>query len=179
MGFPSRLTGKESAANERDTRGMGSILGSGRSSRGGHGSSPQYSRLGTPWTEEPGRPHSMGVTKSWTRPSICMHVHRGHSAEAEEKRKRCTYDLIYAFPCERLLQPSKRKSPLRVCVGSGASITSHCKEYAFVIQGLFLWCHKERSFAWKLRAELSIPLTNYLTALSKLLSISPPQCPQG
>ena len=45
LGFPSGSDGKESACNAGDT---GSIPGSGRSLRGGHGNSLQYSGLENP-----------------------------------------------------------------------------------------------------------------------------------
>ena len=45
MGFPS---GKESACNTQATGDTGSIPGSGRSPRGGHGSQLQYSCLENP-----------------------------------------------------------------------------------------------------------------------------------
>ena len=42
------------------------IPGSGRSSGERSGNPLQYSCLGIPWTEEPGRLQSMGSQKSWT-----------------------------------------------------------------------------------------------------------------
>ena len=44
-GFPGGASGKEPAANARDLRDLGSILGSGRSPEGGHGNPLQYSCL--------------------------------------------------------------------------------------------------------------------------------------
>ena len=52
MGFPGGSVGKESACNTGD---LGSIPGLGRSTGEGNGNSWQYSCLGNPWTEEPGR----------------------------------------------------------------------------------------------------------------------------
>ena len=46
---------KNPSANEGDLKDMGSIPGSGRSSRGGHGNPLQYSAWRIPWTKEPGR----------------------------------------------------------------------------------------------------------------------------
>ena len=43
--FPGGSTGKESACNAGDTRDVGSIPGSGISSKGGHGNPLQYSCL--------------------------------------------------------------------------------------------------------------------------------------
>ena len=66
MGFPQWLSSKESACNAGDT---GSIPRSGRSLGGGNGNPLQYCFLfppsnilawAIPWTEEPGRPQSMG-----------------------------------------------------------------------------------------------------------------------
>ena len=45
MGFPGGSVDKESACNDRDTGEMGSILGLGRCSGGGHGNLLQYSCL--------------------------------------------------------------------------------------------------------------------------------------
>ena len=42
---------------------VGSILGQGRSPGEGSGNSLQDSGLKIPWTEEPGRPQSMGLPK--------------------------------------------------------------------------------------------------------------------
>ena len=51
---------KESACNAEDP---GSILGSGRSPRGGHGNPLQYSSQGIPWAEQTGRLQSMGLQR--------------------------------------------------------------------------------------------------------------------
>ena len=55
--------GKESAC---DTGDVSSILGSGRSSGGGHGDPLQYSCLGNPMEEEPGGLQSMGCKELHT-----------------------------------------------------------------------------------------------------------------
>ena len=47
-GFPGGAGGKESASKAGDTRDSGSVPGWGRSLRGGHGNSLQYSGLGKP-----------------------------------------------------------------------------------------------------------------------------------
>ena len=51
-------------ANSGDT---GSILGSGRCPGEENGNPLQYSCLGIPWTEKPGRLQSMGSQKSQTQ----------------------------------------------------------------------------------------------------------------
>ena len=51
---------KNPPATAGDLRHMGSIPGSGRSPGGGNGSPLKYSCWRTPWTEEPGRPQSIG-----------------------------------------------------------------------------------------------------------------------
>ena len=51
---------KESAYNAGNP---GSIPGLGRSPGEGHGNPFQYSCLGNPWTEEPGRLQSMGLQR--------------------------------------------------------------------------------------------------------------------
>ena len=66
-GFPGGAVVKNLPANARDARDTGLIPGSGRSPGGGKGSPLQYSCLGNPWTEEPGRLQSVhGVAKSQT-----------------------------------------------------------------------------------------------------------------
>ena len=62
-GFPGSSAGKESACNEGDP---GSISVSGRSTGEGNGNSLQYSCMGNPWQEEPGKLQSMGLQKSRT-----------------------------------------------------------------------------------------------------------------
>ena len=57
MGFPCGSAGKESACNEGY---LGLIPGLGRSPGEGKGYQLQYSGLGTPWIEKPGRLHSVG-----------------------------------------------------------------------------------------------------------------------
>ena len=54
------LDGKESACNAGEP---GSIPGSERSSGEGNGNPLQYSCLENLWTEEPGRPQSMGLQR--------------------------------------------------------------------------------------------------------------------
>ena len=61
LGFPGGDIGKEPACNAGDVRDMGSIPGSGRSPRGGHGNPLQYSCLENPMDRGIHR-----VTKSWT-----------------------------------------------------------------------------------------------------------------
>ena len=61
--FPGGSGGKESTCNAGI---LGLIPGSGRSSGEGNGNPLQYSCLGNPMTEEPGRLQSMGSQKSQT-----------------------------------------------------------------------------------------------------------------
>ena len=61
FGFPGDSVGKESACNAGDP---GLIPGLGRSPGEGNGNALQYSSLGKPWTEEPGRQQSMGSQES-------------------------------------------------------------------------------------------------------------------
>ena len=63
MDFPGGPYSKESTCNAGD---LGSILGLGRSPGEGNGNPLQYSCLEIPMDGEPGRPQSMGVTKSQT-----------------------------------------------------------------------------------------------------------------
>ena len=57
---------KNPLANAGDTRDMGSISGSGRSPRGGHGNSLQYSCLENLMDRGAWQATVHGVTKSWT-----------------------------------------------------------------------------------------------------------------
>ena len=74
-GTPSKGTGasqgapvvKNLPANAGDPRYVGSIPGLGRSPGVGTGNPRQYSCLESPWIEEPGGLHSMGVTKDWSK----------------------------------------------------------------------------------------------------------------
>ena len=60
-GFPDGSDGKESACNAGD---LGLILWLGRSPGGGHGSpTPVFLPGECPWTEDPGRPQSMGLQR--------------------------------------------------------------------------------------------------------------------
>jgi len=63
LGFPEGSDGKESASNAEDP---GSIPRSGRFPREGNGIPLQYSCWEIPWTEEPGRLQSLGITMNQT-----------------------------------------------------------------------------------------------------------------
>ena len=62
-GFPSGSVVKNLPVKAGN---MGLIPGLGRSPGGGNGNPLQYSCIGNPWTEEPGRLQSMGSQESWT-----------------------------------------------------------------------------------------------------------------
>ena len=64
MGFHGGSGVNNTPANSGDTS---SILGSGRSPGKENGNPLQYSCLGIPWTEKPGRLQSMGSQKSQTQ----------------------------------------------------------------------------------------------------------------
>ena len=53
-GFPSGPSGKEPVCQCRRHRDVGSIPGSGRSHKGGHGNPLSMLAWRIPWTEEPG-----------------------------------------------------------------------------------------------------------------------------
>ena len=55
------LVVKNLPATAGDIRDVGSIPGSGRSPRGGHGNPLQYSCLENPWPEEPGGLQFIGL----------------------------------------------------------------------------------------------------------------------
>ena len=60
------LVVKNTPANEGDLRDVGSVLGSGRSPRGGHINPLQYSCLENPMDREAWKIQLMGVAKSQT-----------------------------------------------------------------------------------------------------------------
>ena len=64
LGFPGDSDSKESACKAGD---WGLIPGFEKSPGGGNGNQLQYSCLGNPQTEEPGRLQSMGSQKSQTQ----------------------------------------------------------------------------------------------------------------
>ena len=67
IGLPRWLSSKESACSAGGAGGdTSSVPGSGRSPGGGNGNSLQYSCLGNPMEEEPGRLKSKGLQKSQT-----------------------------------------------------------------------------------------------------------------
>ena len=65
IGLPGGAVVNNPLANAGDTGDAGSIPGSGRSPGIGNGNTLQYSCLGIPWTEGPGRLQSM-ESQSWT-----------------------------------------------------------------------------------------------------------------
>ena len=65
LGFPGGSVGKESACNVGDTGDVGSVLGLGRSPRGGHGNPLQYSCLENPMDRGAWWATVHRVTKSW------------------------------------------------------------------------------------------------------------------
>ena len=71
------LVVKNTSANAGDIRDTGSILGSGRSSEGGHGNPLQYSCLENPMDRGPWQATVLGVTKSqkWLK-RLSMHTQR-------------------------------------------------------------------------------------------------------
>ena len=62
-------------ADEGDARDPGSILGSGRSSRGGHNNPVQYSCLESPMYRRAWWATVHGVTKNQTRQCVRVHAH--------------------------------------------------------------------------------------------------------
>ena len=66
LGLPRWLSSEESACSAGGAGDTSSVPGSGRSPGGGNGNSLQYSCLGNPMEEEPGRLKSMGSQKSQT-----------------------------------------------------------------------------------------------------------------
>ena len=70
MGFPGGTSGKvvkhigKVLANAGDIRDVGSIPGLGRSLGGGYATDSNILACRIPWTEEPGRPQTIG-SQSW------------------------------------------------------------------------------------------------------------------
>ena len=77
--FPGATVIKNPPANAGDARDMGSIPGSGRSSRVGNGNSLQYPCLENSMDRETWQATVHGVTKHQTglsvRAHVCMHTH--------------------------------------------------------------------------------------------------------
>ena len=71
MGFPDGSLVKNPPVNARDTGDLSSTHGSGRSPGGGNGSLLILPGI-IPWTEESGRPQSMGSTKI----ELTEHAHK-------------------------------------------------------------------------------------------------------
>ena len=63
MGYPGGRVVKNPPANSRDSRDVGSVSASGRSSGGGNGNPLQYSCLENSMDGEPGRLQSMGLLR--------------------------------------------------------------------------------------------------------------------
>ena len=72
--FQVALVLKNPPANAGDIRDLGLIPGSGISPGGGHGNPLQYSCLGIPWTEEPGRPWSIELQSRTQLKRLSMHA---------------------------------------------------------------------------------------------------------
>ena len=68
-------SGKESATSAEESGDAGSILGSKRCPRGGHGNSLQYSCLENPMDRGDWRATVHGVVKSQVPPSAHVHTH--------------------------------------------------------------------------------------------------------
>ena len=64
MGFPGGSVGKESTCSARDSLTRGSTPWSGRSLGGGHATHSCILAWRIPWTEEPGRLHSIGLQRA-------------------------------------------------------------------------------------------------------------------
>ena len=72
LGFPGGTSSKELPATHRDLRDVGSIPGSGKFPRGGHGNPLQYSCLENPMDRGAWWATVHGVTKSQTQPSTAQ-----------------------------------------------------------------------------------------------------------
>ena len=72
LGLPWRLSGKESPCQAGD---LGSIPGSGRSLGEGNGTHSSILAWRVPWTEEPGRLHSMDCKESDMIEQLNHHYH--------------------------------------------------------------------------------------------------------
>ena len=86
VGFPGNAVVQNSPASAGDA---GSIPGLGRTPGEGNGNQLQYSCLGNPQTEEPGRLQSMGSQKSQTRLSERAST-PAHGLESEASSSRAT-----------------------------------------------------------------------------------------
>ena len=74
-GLPSCAIVKNPSANAEDTRDLGLMPGSGRSSGVGNGNPPQYSCWENSMDRGAWQAIVHGVTKSWTRLNECAQAH--------------------------------------------------------------------------------------------------------
>ena len=102
-GLPRWRSGKESACHS-DARDAGSILGSGRSSREGHGNPLQYSCLENSMDRGAWRATVYGVAKSQTRLSTHtptdFNLESAACLQAHSTRSSRTSQRIFYFPKE-------------------------------------------------------------------------------
>ena len=76
--FKVLLVVKNLPTNAGDVRDAGSIPGSGRSPRGGHGNPLQYLAWRNPWTEEPSMLQSIGSQSHTRLKQLSMHTWQAH-----------------------------------------------------------------------------------------------------
>ena len=93
-GLPWWFSGKASICNAGDS---GSIPGSERSPREGHGHPLQYSCLGNPMDRGAWRVTVHGVAKRWTRPSDWAHMQQFPFCENSPREKKQVEGTILSF----------------------------------------------------------------------------------
>ena len=100
LGFPGGSDSKVSACNVGD---LGSIPESGRYPGEGNGNPLQYSTWKIPWSEEPGRPQSMG-SQNWTRLSdfTFFHFACGHAVSQLQLLKSCPFPIVHLVPLSKV-----------------------------------------------------------------------------
>ena len=108
-GFPGGISGKEPPANAGDLRDAGSIPGSGRSPRGGHGNPLQCSFLENPMDRGASWATVHGVTKSQTRlKQLSTHPHAKVNLNLTCYKNNSKW--IISEMCKTLRRKHRRKS---------------------------------------------------------------------
>ena len=108
-GFPGGISGKEPPANAEDLRDAGSIPGSGRSPRGGHGNPLQCSFLENPMDRGAWWATVHGVAKSQTRlKQLSTHPHAKVNLNLTCYKNNSKW--IISEMCKTLRRKHRRKS---------------------------------------------------------------------
>ena len=121
-GFPNGTSGKEPTCNAGDVRDVGSIPGSERFPKAGHGNPLQYSCLENPMDRGAWHVTVRGVTKSQTRltdalsPGCCGGCHTGVTARLQGRIRHSFSGGVFA--AVQLWHMDRRNTPAgQICHG--------------------------------------------------------------